>query len=195
MTLAEKLRWLDETGRTHYDALMSVPEAYRHNPGKRTDYLRGYDDAKAECAHVEMLLREANDEIANANARVRELEATLLDEHSRLAQEEAKPAPVGVVGSVLGYGIADKQALLGPWIDTSRERAQRRLEVSGTFRRVVAIVDPAQIVELASKEPVGWRDDDRNGLHHKREMPAYVNPQTVTPLYPGIAQPAQERGA
>ena len=74
---------------------------------------------------------------------------------------------------------AEAEALKSLW-------EQRRL-------RVVAIVDPAQIVPLASGEPIGWRDDDRHGLHHKREMPAYLNPQTVTPLYPGIAQPAQER--
>jgi hypothetical protein len=40
-------------------------------------YLRGHDDAKAEAAHTEMLLREAQDEIANATARVRELEAQI----------------------------------------------------------------------------------------------------------------------
>jgi hypothetical protein len=40
-------------------------------------YLRGYDDAKAEAAHTEMLMREAQDEIANAKARVRELEAQI----------------------------------------------------------------------------------------------------------------------
>jgi hypothetical protein len=63
------------------------------------------------------------------------------------------------VGAVIGYGISH-EALLGPWIDTSRERAQRRLEVSGTFRRVVAIVDPAQIVELASATPAKWTSDN-----------------------------------
>ena len=55
-------------------------------------YLRGYDDAKTEMANLEMLLREAEDENAYAWRRVRELESTLLDEHSRLAQEEAQPA-------------------------------------------------------------------------------------------------------
>jgi hypothetical protein len=37
-------------------------------------------------------------EIVRLQARVRELESTVLNEHSRLAQEEAKPAAVGVVG-------------------------------------------------------------------------------------------------
>jgi uncharacterized protein (UPF0335 family) len=40
-------------------------------------YLRGYDDAKAEAAPTEMLLREAQDELANAQARVQALAAEL----------------------------------------------------------------------------------------------------------------------
>jgi hypothetical protein len=77
--------------------------------------------------------------------------------------------------------------------DNRKDAQEYSHNYTGGRARVVAIVDPAQIVPLASGEPIGWRDDDRHGLHHKREMPAYLNPQTVTPLYPGIAQPAQER--
>jgi hypothetical protein len=80
-TLAETLRELAErrdakraAEAAYLDVGDRVPEDLRHWHAQAA-YLRGYDDAKAEAAHTEMLLREAQDEIANAQARVRELEA------------------------------------------------------------------------------------------------------------------------
>jgi uncharacterized protein (UPF0335 family) len=53
-------------------------QGFDHSVLSAVIYLRGYDDAKAEAAHTEMLLREAHyDELENANARVRELAAEL----------------------------------------------------------------------------------------------------------------------
>jgi hypothetical protein len=83
-TLAETLRELAtrrEEKRAaeaaYLDVADRVPEDLR-NWLAQAGYLRGYDDAKAEAAHTEMLLREAHyDELANANARLRELAAEL----------------------------------------------------------------------------------------------------------------------
>ena len=82
-TLAETLRELAD----RRDAIKAAEQAYRNVPthivpsdmgvDMQVAYLRGYDDAKAEAAHTEMLLREAQDELANANARVQALAAEL----------------------------------------------------------------------------------------------------------------------
>jgi hypothetical protein len=211
-TLAETLRWLNETGRTHYDALMSVPEAYRHNPGKRADYLRGYDDRQPEIDALQAELAAARQEFAEwldasrtaldthaaLQARVRELEATILDEHSRLAQAEAKPAAVGVVGTVR-WGCLEEQHRTCRVLDT-RESAQRAVEAGSRhgngseFYRVVAIVDPAQIVPLVSGDVKLWMDDNAEAAWDDRASAIRFGcASNVTPLYPGIAQPAQER--
>jgi hypothetical protein len=74
--LKEKRETKHVAEREYLDAFYCVPDDLR--PIWMQDaYLRGYDDAKAEAAHTEMLLREAQDEIANAKARVRELEAQI----------------------------------------------------------------------------------------------------------------------
>jgi hypothetical protein len=77
-TLAETLREIVESADAMQKARAALPEGYElWSASRARDYLRGYDDAKAEAAHTEMLLREAQDEIANAKARVRELEAQI----------------------------------------------------------------------------------------------------------------------
>jgi hypothetical protein len=117
------------------------------------------------------------------------LEATLLDEHSRLAQAEAQPAAVGVVGNVRWGVLSDEDAFEVNVAWRERRGAEAMSKVTG--HRVVAIVDPAQIVPLASAEPVRWRDSC--GDTWRTRAGAGECSGTVTPLYPGIAQPAQER--
>jgi hypothetical protein len=51
-------------------------------------------------------------------------------------------------------------------------------KITSVPHRVVAIVDPDAIVTLASGKVARWVNDEDND-------------STVTPLYPGIAQPAQ----
>jgi chromosome segregation ATPase len=87
--LAETLRAIVESADAMQKARAALPEGYElWNASRARDYLRGYDDAKAEMdpyiaqlerrnEELEMLLRESNDEIANAKARVRELEAQI----------------------------------------------------------------------------------------------------------------------
>jgi hypothetical protein len=269
-TLAETLRELAErrdakraAEAAYLDVADRVPEDL-WNWHSQASYLRGYDDAKAEMAHTEMLLREAQDELANAQARVRELEAFIeaqaahdhhaerdeikalrarvaegVDEISNLTGEneslkfrvrelarqngilmdtnraehknaqsawdrvreleaqlakQPQPAAVGVVGAVLGYGITDGK-LIGPWIDETRDRAEQRLRVSSSYNRVVAIVDPDAIVPLASGTAARWRHDQLDRVWHHRDLAACAGYGTVSPLYPGLAQPAQERDA
>ena len=64
-------------------------QGFDHSVLSADIYLRGYDDAKAEAAHTEMLLREAHDEIANAQARVQALAVELA---VRMTVPEAFPA-------------------------------------------------------------------------------------------------------
>jgi hypothetical protein len=84
-TLAETLRELQQrrdekqAAEQAFVAVLSrVPDDMRVL-AVQEGYLRGHDDRQPE--------------IDALQARVRELESTVLDEHSRLAQEEAKPAP------------------------------------------------------------------------------------------------------
>jgi hypothetical protein len=189
-TLAEKLRaWVEAREQAH-----AVEQEIRESQGRMfsgeevRDYLSGHDDAKAESAEEIAVLREEGKRLT---ARVRELEATLLDEHSRRAQEEAKPAAVGVVGDVLGYTNLYEGRRFGGWYATAQDAKQGSLTGAP---RVVAIVDPAQIVPLASGEPVRWLGE-RPGFKYIRDTQeeiASIGVDTVTPLYPGLAQNAQE---
>jgi hypothetical protein len=61
--------------------------------------------------------------------------------------------------------------------------------------RVVAIVDPDAIVPLASGTAARWRHDQLDRVWHHRALAACAGYGTVSPLYPGLAQPAQERDA
>ena len=114
-------------------------------------YLRGYNDAKAEAEHADMLLREAQDEIDNANARVQELEAaverwqaahahageglTLANReqqrcYKRIGELEAQlterpqPAAVGVVGAVKYAAIRERDGVLSTRAQFTHAMAQ-----------------------------------------------------------------------
>jgi Tfp pilus assembly protein FimV len=91
-TLAETLRhWMEARikARSAYEALIEMDaDAEYFTDETARAYLRGHDDAKAEAAHTEMLLREAQDEIANAKARVRELEAQIAAQPAQALGEE-----------------------------------------------------------------------------------------------------------
>jgi formate-dependent nitrite reductase cytochrome c552 subunit len=76
-TLAETLRAWVGAVETALGLVEDVPSEIAIDPQHARFYLRGYDDAKAEAADTEMLLREAQDEIANAQARVQALAAEL----------------------------------------------------------------------------------------------------------------------
>jgi len=97
----------------------------------------------------------------------------------------AQPAAVGVVGSVRWGCLEDESRVCR--VFHTKENAQRAVQVgarhgkSGEFYRVVAIVDPDAIVPLASAEPTMHSTETRG-----------TTPMEI-PLYPGIAQPAQER--
>jgi hypothetical protein len=167
MTLAEKLRALVESKKAWKDAeqtLVGTP-AEMWDDRDCTLYLRGYDDAQAE--------------IDALTARVREL--------------EAQPAAVGVAGAVRWgrmYGDSTRYPnCMMMHTSTNRADAEKYIEVDF---RVVAIVDPAQIVPLASAEPVRWRTDGYESTWAERKTAAGYTLTTVTPLYPGLAQPAQE---
>jgi hypothetical protein len=192
-TLAETLREL-ETRReekraaeaAYLDVADRVPEDLR-NWLAQAGYLRGYDDAKAEAAHTEMLLREAQDELANAQARVQALAAELA---VRMTVPEAQPAAVGVVGAVR-WGHLRNGQLLARVFDTLRDATLCEAHEV----RVVALVDPDAIVPLASGTAARWRHDQLDRVWHHRDLAACAGYGTVSPLYPGLAQPAQERDA
>jgi hypothetical protein len=190
-TLAEKLRdWMEARikARAAYEALveMDADVEYFTDDTARA-YLRGYDDAKVEAAHTEMLLREAQDEIANAKARVQELAAELA---VRMTVPETQPAAVGVVGAVRWAVIDRFYDLDGTITYKSRESAEFRAGQmhKSLDARVVAIVDPAQIVPLASANAEAWKD--RFGVWHEYKDEAEAH-GPATPLYPGLAQPVQ----
>jgi hypothetical protein len=199
-TLAETLRAYFEA-----DAAYAVAEhAMQHTiasewtDDERAQYLRGYDDAKAEAAHVEMLLREAQDELANANARVQQLAAELA---VRMTVPETQPAAVGVVGAVIGYAVQREHDGV---LISGRARTKKVTDDNlptyeagfpGMRFRVVAIVDPDAIVPLASGTAARWRHDQLDRVWHHRDLAACAGYGTVSPLYPGLAQPAQERDA
>jgi hypothetical protein len=192
-TLAETLRELAERREAkraaeaaYLDVADRVPEDLR-NWLAQAGYLRGYDDAKAEAAHTEMLLREAQDELANAQARVQALAAELA---VRMTVPEAQPAAVGVVGAVR-WGHLRNGQLLARVFDTLRDATLCEAHEV----RVVALVDAAQIVPLASGTAARWRHDQLDRVWHHRDLAACAGYGTVSPLYPGLAQPAQEADA
>jgi len=139
------------------------------------EYLRGYDDARAEMGpYIEKLERE-NEAMTG---RVRELEA-------------AQPAAVGVVGAVR-WGALALDGFTIFQVETSREKA----EMLG--RRVVAIVDPDALVMLASRERV-LDEATVNAVCDIAESLMYAAPEVrkmhVQRIADIFAQPAQERDA
>jgi hypothetical protein len=142
---------------------------------------RYYDVADAvtsESTGVEDLCRQARQtrETCDAlTARVREL--------------EAEAAAVGVVGSVR-WGVLEVGDHMISRVWDKRDGAEHYRHSYPQTGRVVAIVDPAQIVPLASANAEAWKD--RFGVWHEYKDEAEAH-GPVTPLYPGLAQPAQER--
>lgn len=181
-TLAERLlRWPDATTEMELaEDEVSLTEAEQWSHDRRYGYVRGYDDARAECAA----------EIAALRARVEELESLALDEHSRLAQEEARPAAVGVVGSVR-WGLVSLPKTLVAFTFSERDEAQERATALGDGYRVVAIVDPDAMVPLQSTEPEVWLNDDDGFQYTYRHSAADNSKTTVTPLY--LGQPQEVR--
>jgi len=189
------------------------------------DYLRGYDDATREQIREQIVdnhaLASENDELKH---RVQELEAQVAElragrdpaytaayEDVKLRFEAkvreletiaacrndqdgpfdaAQPVAVGVVESVQ-WGVEGK----GDTTVVVYPNKSRAVENCGRQERVVAIVDSDAIVPLASQEPAFWRDDETGDPYDLRCDAASTNTKGVTPLYPGLAQPAQERDA
>jgi predicted nuclease with TOPRIM domain len=187
-------------------------------------YLRGYDDRQSEIDALQAELAAARQEFAEwldasrkaldthaaLQERVRELEAELTDTQVENAwlwtkdpspnkdaeleahrKDRQQPAAVGVVGAVR-WGVE-----LSPdnvrFCD-SRKEAEQYAASWSPVSRVVAIVDPAQIVPLASGDVKLWMDDNAESAWDDRASAIRFGcASNVTPLYPGIAQPAQER--
>jgi hypothetical protein len=179
-TLAEQLRAYLDADKALASALEALDNTAAATWGddKRACYLSGHDDAKAESAEEIAVLREEGKRLT---ARVRELEANnrdllstkviVCDDH----EVHEQPAAVGVVGAVLGYTNLYEGNRFGGWYTTAQDAKKGSLTGAP---RVVAIVDPAQIVPLASGKVARWVNDEDNDV-------------TVIPLYPGIAQLAQ----
>jgi hypothetical protein len=124
---------------------------------------------------------------------------------TKIVVESPQPAAVGVVGSVRWGVLCDNGGatwVMGRLFPTQKT-AQRNIDESSTYyshrnhlhntdRRVVAIVDPAQIVPLASGEPTAWIGDNEH-IWYDRTVAARTSKEPIAPLYSGLAQPAQER--
>jgi polyhydroxyalkanoate synthesis regulator phasin len=110
----DKLEWLMQWLALHPDATLAsgegrvlLDEINRVREVAQANY-RNMERLGVEVKRLRTLIdavdvdrmteRARQPEIDALQARVRELESTVLNEHSRLAQEEAKPAAVGVVG-------------------------------------------------------------------------------------------------
>jgi BMFP domain-containing protein YqiC len=202
--LAEKLRdWMEARikARAAYEALIEMDaDAEYFTDDTARAYLRGHDDRQSEidalAAEVEKWkgqyyavadavarestgvvdlcrkARQTREDRDALTARVRELEAQLA--------AQPQPAAVGVVGAVRWGILMDDR--MYQWTYSDKAAAHAVKHVPSSQYRVVAIVDPEQIVELASAEPAAYT----------------VNGYPSQPLYPGRkrpAQPAQERGA
>ena len=199
-TLADQVRaWLDahaafrKAASDKGAAEREVPEAMR-SPDMAEAYLRGYDDAKAESAEAIAVLREEGKRLT---ARVRELEANnrdllstkviVCDDH----EVHEQSAAVGVVGAVRwGIEVSPDNVRFCD----SRKEAEQYVATWSPVSSVVAIVDPAQIVPLASATPVRWLGEfpGFKYIRNTQEEIASIGVDTVTPLYPGLAQNVQE---
>jgi hypothetical protein len=194
--LADTLRrWLKER-KAMDDAGWSVQDA--------STYLRGHDDRQPEIdaltAEVEKWkgrYYDVADAVTSESTGVEDLcrQARQTRENcaaltARVRELEAQPAAVGVVGSVR-WGLLDNEDEMRAPIWNDRSVAQRCADSHPALGlRVVAIVDPAQIVPLASATPVRWAEPLDEGL--LTVWPS-KNEYATIPLYPGLAQPAQER--
>jgi hypothetical protein len=104
-----------------------------------------------------------------------------------------QPAAVGVVGAVR-YGVLCVPRNYAPSMNnavySTHDSAYRAWGHEPDLYRVVAIVDPDSIVPLASREPVASYEEAGEDTQFSRMVW-----DDAIPLYPGIAQPAQERDA
>lgn len=212
-------RPLAEVLRAYLDAENGVREARRALPHEfktwpetsMASYLRGYDDARAELAadieengtlkrrvqQLEAQLEREQEFAQHSVRRASQLQkqcAVLKQANDNLARESIGQSAqaIGVVGNVR-YSVASTihhDRLPVNSISDTREEMEQYMArcVPGTLR-VVAIVDPDEIVPLSQREPVFSVDAD---------VTMSINGPTVslkkgTFLYPGIAQPAQQR--
>jgi BMFP domain-containing protein YqiC len=156
------------------------------------------DALTARVRELEAKEAEWADVFHGQKQRIATLEATLPDEHSRLAQEEAKPAAIwGVVENPKYAVIRDHDGVLSTRAQFTRYMAEQDMRDHKRMfprygYRVVAIVDPDAIVPLASGEPKAWATHV-GGVHAYKPAAEFHTKGFITPLYPGIAQPAQER--
>jgi hypothetical protein len=193
-TLEERLRDLRDAEERRdaasgeITALLPFVPQWLHSCQLREAYLRGCEDTRTvmaeeiahlrACAVLDDATREAEARIAALEARVRELQA------------QPAAGAVGVVGEVR-YGVEIDDGFIHRWI-YSNEDSARAVSFDHFHSRIVAIVDPEAVVPLTSKEPVAWRDDDDGDPWRIRETALEGCRTTVTPLYPGLAQPARE---
>jgi hypothetical protein len=197
-TLAEKLRdWVGKADVAHeaqgaerFARLAAEEDGITLLRDART-YLRGHDDRQSE---VDALTARVND----LESMVESMEKENSAQAARVRELEAQPAAVGVVGAVR-YGArfdsnGNVAALTFDSLEVAREFYSTKSTKSQPWRAsVVAIVDPDAIVPLASGRVARWVDDESRIVYMSRELATEENETTVTPLYPGIAQPAQER--
>jgi BMFP domain-containing protein YqiC len=185
-TLADTLRrWL-KGRKAMDDAGWSVQDA--------STYLRGHDDRQPEIdaltAEVEKWKGRYYD-VADAVARestgvedlcrqARQTRETCDALTARVRELEAQPAAVGVVVTqAMVQALIDKFGYIygesEPWRDV-----------------LTTALATAQIVPLASAEPVGTQSPKTQTVYGKSSVgdPLYAD---CAPVYPGIAQPAQER--
>jgi hypothetical protein len=173
-------------------AMIDALEVHRNDDALRIESLtarvRELEAARNDTAAA---LALANQQQQAYYARLQELEAQLADaKKERIPSWHKSPSAVGVVGEVR-YGVEHNAGCMHQW--TYRNETSARAARDGfAFGRVVAIVDPDAIVPLASKEPQAWRDDITGIAFDTRELAADCCDTTVTPLYPGLAQPARE---
>jgi len=189
--LATVLRTFLTTKGAYLQARSAMEDATEMREMEIAAYLRGYDDAKAEADPYIAQLERENEAL---EARVNDLESMV-----EKLDSQPQPAAVGVVG-VVRWAVIDRfYDLDGTITYKSRESAEFRAGQmhKSLDARVVAIVDPAQIVPLASGTPARWMSVSG---HTGMDM---LNGDT--PLYPGhahyrfsdnttlgMAQPAQE---
>jgi hypothetical protein len=133
------------------------------------DYLRGYDDARAEMdPHIEKLERE--------------------NEAMKSQLAAPKPAAVGVVGAVrwgLTYTDGDLTGLV--W-DNRKDAQEYSHNYTGGRARVVAIVDSDAIVPLASKEPLKRCVDTHGLLYWKADYSVRADAKLYVAAHPAAGR-------
>ena len=138
----------------------------------------GYD--LAEAAFERTGVRDYSGALAMANARVAELEAQLA-----ASEKCSEDRTVGVVvDDEMMRRFSEAYFRPSAWDNMSQGVAD------SVKHALTAALRTARTVPLRSGEPVWWRDDDDN-LWGTRETALEGCRTTVTPLYAGLAEPAQ----